>query len=420
MHNLKPKGQATRPTEQVGEAGTRRLNRPNFGIGIIIVAGLLLLWVFSPKDSPTPATTVRNDESPSTDTVRQTNSSVPPLQKSFTSMIGSFIPKYNSAGSEVLAANDQFRQVEQEHRKTNVRVERKNAIASYFSGSRNLQFQGWIGEVADTFPYQDLDGTESAYFSVKLRGSDIVLETAGGSKVLDAMILEKAVKGNEQDLFSPSPNTMISRKDVLYQSLMNIKKGDVVTVSGTFLLKNNGGDYLYEASATEKGSMTEPEFFVKFSQISKGVQLFEEGGAAQPVTPVVSQEASPPAVVSDVAPMNAPPVLPHDATCEVVDAGSSIGFSRSPSVRCLIEKHGTNASTGEEDWEITILNSSFAQVVLTPRIELQDGAGAVVGTASWEPFTVTGYGRYVFTRRLEYDSKLTFARVVANLEASQK
>lgn len=416
-------------TEQVGKARVGSRIRPNAVIiGALVVVGLLLLWALSNNESPSPATTVRNeavrnDESTPTEKTPQTDSSIPPLQKSFTSMIESFIPKYNSAGSEVLAANDEFRHVEQEHRKANVRVERKTAIANYFSGLGSLQFQGWVGLVVNISPFEDLDETESAYLSVKLLGTDIVLETANGSKVLDAMTLREAAKDNDADLFTPSANTMISRSDVLYQSLLNLKKGDEVTVSGTFILKNYGisgfrpredTDYLYEASATEKGSMTEPEFFVKFSRISKGVQSLEKPAAAQSVTPAVSQESYPPTVVDHVTPpaSDTEPAQPHAATCEVVNAK---GCS------CVIESHSsiTDASAGE-DWTITIINPSFAPAVFTARIELQDDAGVIVAAASWGDLSVGGYGRYVFTGRLQHDNKLTFARVIAKLEANRK
>jgi hypothetical protein len=159
---------------------------------------------------------------------------VPPSQKSFTSMIDSFIPTYNAADTEI--------------RKTDVRFRRKNAIADYFSGTGSPQFLGWVGEVDKLTTEQDGE----AYISIKLHGSsDIHVQTWNNS------------------LSDSDSHTMISRNDPLYQALMDVKTGDIVTVSGMFFLDRKH-DFVTEGSLTENGSMTEPEFIVKFSQISKG------------------------------------------------------------------------------------------------------------------------------------------------------
>ena len=369
-------------TEQVGKARVGSRIRPNAVIiGALVVIGLLLLWALSNNESPSPATTVRNeavrnDESTPTETTPQTDSSIPPLQKSFTSMIESFIPAYSNADTEI--------------RKTDVRFQRKHAIASYFSGAGSLQFEGWVGKV--THLTTESDGEASVF--VQLRGTDIKIETWSNS-------------------FSDSEDhTMIRRSDAQYTSLRDIKEGDDVTVAGSFLEADK--DYIREASLTEQGSMAGPVFIVRFSQISKGVRPLEKPQATQPVTPeaqVNGAELSP-SVAGGGQTVVVQPDQPHAATCEVVNTGSS---------GCVLESHSsaTDASTGE-DWTITILNSSYAPAVFTARIELQDDAGVIVAAASWGDLSVGGYGRYVFTGRLQHDNKLTFARVIAKLEANRK
>ena len=159
---------------------------------------------------------------------------IPPNQKSFTSTVESFKSPYDSADSEI--------------KKTNVRFNRKAAISNYFSQVGSLQFQGWVGQVQALTTESD----GKAYISIKLAGSGVVIQTWNNSL---------------SDIVS---NTMISRSDPLYPSLMNIKEGDDVTVSGTFIQGDDKTlDYVVEASLTEDGSMSEPEFIVKFNQISK-------------------------------------------------------------------------------------------------------------------------------------------------------
>jgi hypothetical protein len=231
------------------------------GVVLAIAVFLLLFAILSSQpDSPTATSTVRNDES------QQKDSYIPSVQKLFTSMIESFIPTYNGADTEI--------------RKTNVRFERKDAIARFFSGSGNLRFQGWTGEV-------DKLTTESdgkAYVSIKLRGSETVIETWNNS------------------FSDSSSNTMISRNDSIYRSLMDIREGDQVTVSGTFLLADGGQDFIREASLTEQGAMTSPEFIVVFSQISKG--------SARTLVPVVNGPAPAENVASPAQAPGMPQAVP--------------------------------------------------------------------------------------------------------------
>jgi hypothetical protein len=390
-------------TEQTGKARTgARIPPEALIIGALIVLLLLLLWGLSNNESPTPSTTAQNSpattaqsetaaksEAPSTEGTPQRDSPIPQLQQSFISMIDSFIPKYNSAGSGVLAANDDFRQVEQEHRKTNVRVERKEAIANYFSASGRLRFQEWSGEVADTFPYEDLDGTESAYLAVKLTGTDILLKTAGGSKVLDAMILEKAVENNQADLFSPSPNTMISRNDVLYRSLMNIKKGDEVVVSGIFLLKNNGDDYLYEASLTEKGSMTNPEFFVKFTQISKkSDQVPQSSPVLQSQQDSERSAATPlPNEAPDQSAVSSPPAtgVPHN-DWHVVSIDTRLAETGDLATTRFFAAEVVPMYV----WKLKIRNNSDEPATFSGQIDFKDAQGVIVQSDTFKDYASIG------------------------------
>jgi hypothetical protein len=169
---------------------------------------------------------------------------VPEPEQAFASLVASFVSPYNSADSEV--------------RKTNVRFERKEALARFFGGS--LLFHGWVGNVESLTTEKD----GHAAISVKLPGSETVIGTWNNS------------------LSDVLARTMISREDLLYQSLMSIKEGDLVTVSGTFLSSESDYDYILEMSLTEAGAMQQPEFVVRFSQIDGGSDPNSRSSDAEP------------------------------------------------------------------------------------------------------------------------------------------
>jgi uncharacterized membrane protein YqaE (UPF0057 family) len=217
------------------------------------------------KSNPTPVTT---PAAPAVTTVNKIYNS----QEAFTSMIESFKDSYNSADTEI--------------QKTNLRYNRKDAITKYFSGSGDLRFQGWLGEIRSL---TTVTGDGRAYIEIKLHDSGIIIETGNG-------LIE--------------PDTMIARDNSMYQSLANVKEGNQVTASGTFIPTENKGidyDYIEEASMTEKGSMTEPEFIVKFDQITITPQIQTNTDTnAVPVTPQNTVPTNSPPAEEPVAPPSPP------------------------------------------------------------------------------------------------------------------
>ena len=147
-------------------------------------------------------------------------------------MIESFIPRYNTADTEI--------------RKTAVRFDRKNAIVDYLSKSGTLQFRNRVGEVNGLTTKQ----TERPTYQ------------SSSDK------LQQVSKLGTIHFHDLGRNTMTACGHMVYGSLMDIKEGDEVQVSGTFLA-GSPSDYLTEGSLTEEGSMISPEFIVKFSRISK-------------------------------------------------------------------------------------------------------------------------------------------------------
>ena len=228
-------------------------------------------------------------------------------------MIDSFIPMYNAADTEI--------------RKTDVRFQRKHAIASYFSGAGSLQFEGWVGEVKSLTTESDGE----AYVSVQLPGTDIEIKTWNNS------------------LSDTEDHTMIRRNDALYTSLRDIKEGDNVTVAGSFVEADQ--DYIREASLTEEGSMTGPEFIVRFSQISKGVWPLEKTDAAQTVTPAVSSTAPEESPAPNSAVQSASetqPTQPDTSAQPVTPAVSPSPVIGTAKVDCSTGLHGLQLYSGPQ------------------------------------------------------------------------
>ena len=90
--------------------------------------------------------------------------------------------------------------------------------------------------------------TGHAYVSFKLINSDIRLQTWNNG------------------LSDINSNTIITKSDLLYKVVADLNRGDEVLISGSFIPAGKG---VQEQSITKDGSMRDPEFSVKFSEIKK-------------------------------------------------------------------------------------------------------------------------------------------------------
>lgn len=107
-----------------------------------------------------------------------------------------------------------------------------------------LNVDGWIGTI------RRLETNTEGKAAIAIRLSpDVDILTANNSL---------------SDMVYP---TMIDKSTPVYQTLMNMKVGDQVAVSGTFIPSDDGG--VLENSLTIAGAMTAPEFLFHFTKISK-------------------------------------------------------------------------------------------------------------------------------------------------------
>jgi TonB family protein len=258
--------------------------QPNRPLGFSRATVVVILAIALAMVVGVGAVSFFDNAGPSTQQSAKAQSDLPQTQRDFTSLVSSFVEPYHAANTEVL--------------KTNVRFDRKAALQKYFQDSLvGPRFQDWIGGVSELTTNTEGD----AHISVHLAGSNIVLENWNN---------------RVSDLFAA---TMIPRESPLYRSLMHIKPGDQVRISGFFLPTSTSADFIEEASLTEQDSIAEPEFIVRFTQISL---------ASDPL-PVTQPESEKPTAVS--SPADATGISPQTAEPETTTAvtGTS-GVEESP------------------------------------------------------------------------------------------
>lgn len=155
---------------------------------------------------------------------------LPEVQQQFVSVIQECEKEYEKAPNEL--------------KKSAIRTKRGNQIKEVLGGSRS--FKDWVCIVTD----MSTTGKGNASFSLKIEGTKIQIGN---------------MNNELSDLFD---NTLIEQSNPLYDIISELKKGDKVKVSGSFL-KSIDNDYIYEISLTENGSMQRPDFVVKFETIEK-------------------------------------------------------------------------------------------------------------------------------------------------------
>ena len=167
------------------------------------------------------------EKSSSTSSSSKTSSSksitIPPDQQKFIDVVESFYQPYRDAG-------------ENELKKSRERKNRKKKLKETL---KSLSFKNWIGKIDELGTTGDGHG----YIAIDLSGSDFSIETWNNAL---------------SDLGS---DTLIKDGTKVYDQMIELKDGDMVNVSGTFIKADK--DYIEEQSASEYGSMTDPEFTIK-------------------------------------------------------------------------------------------------------------------------------------------------------------
>jgi hypothetical protein len=151
----------------------------------------------------------------------------PLLNINFVQAVESFYDSYDNAPNEL--------------QKSALRTDRKEKLAEVMP---SLDVHEWVGVIDDMSTNRDGKGV----VAISLVGTNDITVGTWNNALSDI-----------------GSDSLISQNDPVYNSLSRLSKGESVVFSGSFLPSDM--DYLKEMSFTELGSMKEPEFLMRFSEI---------------------------------------------------------------------------------------------------------------------------------------------------------
>lgn len=154
---------------------------------------------------------------------------VPESQKEFIKCIESFFGPYGDASNEL--------------KKSALRNKRRSALQSVV---QDRSVTDWIGTIYEMGTTSDRKG----YVTVRLHGTKHI-----------------AVQTWNNALSDVGSGTLIGSSSPVFSNLADLKEGSRVRFSGGFLADDD--DFIDEVSITENGSMTDPSFVFRFSDIAK-------------------------------------------------------------------------------------------------------------------------------------------------------
>ncbi len=195
-------------------------------IAIVVVSLAIIAAIFGKSDDKSTSSSSSSKSSTAK------SITIPSDQQKFIDVVESFYKPYRDAGDNQLKKSR----------------ERKNRKKKLKETMKSMSFKNWIGKI-DTLGTTD-DG--HGYIDLDLYKSDFSIQT-------------------HNNAFSDmTSNTLIKDGTKLYDQMIELKEGDRVTVSGSFISADK--DHILEISMSEDGAMTDPEFIIKISSISKYVK----------------------------------------------------------------------------------------------------------------------------------------------------
>lgn len=197
---------------------------PSWIVSVIVVVGILSRFGHHSDSGASGASA----DSSASDTRRAPAIVMPAEEKAFTEAVSSFIAPYQGAENEL--------------KKSAVRARRKQNLSELVP---TLEFKSWVGRLET----MSTTSQGNAHLAVAIGSGPIQLKTYNN------------------ELSDTGDNTLIPINSDLFNTVADLKAGMMVMVSGTFLADEQ--DFIKENSLTEAGSLTAPEFIVKFTRVEK-------------------------------------------------------------------------------------------------------------------------------------------------------
>ena len=194
-------------------------------IGVFILIGLLNS---SNEKNSTNSTSISDATTTKSSSSKSQTSSVnkPDKQVQFEKIVMKYVSIYKQAKNELQKSSSQ--------------AKRSSEIATLLS---SFQIQSWAGTIKE--------------LSTNTEGKAIL------SVRINPNIEIKTWNNALSDILA---NTLIEQNSQLYNQLMELSIGRQVYFSGSFF--NGDKDYIEETSMTEEGAMVNPEFLMKFTNIT--------------------------------------------------------------------------------------------------------------------------------------------------------
>jgi len=195
----------------------------------------------------------------------------------------------------VSSAQTESRNAENDMQRGGIKAKRDKALCE---GITSLAADNWIGKIETLDSNSDGKGVLSIEIA-----PDITVKTWNNA------------------LSDISSKTLIEPETPLFQAASSMKKGQLVTFSGTFFAGHEG-DCLEEGSLSLRGKIQEPEYIFRFASIaaydsSQQAKATQQTAAPAPAAPAAEQAAAPapaaPAAEQAAAPAPAAPAAEQAA-----------------------------------------------------------------------------------------------------------
>jgi len=194
-------------------------------IAILAVLFVVVLSLENRKASPSTASTGATGQGNNAPAVP----AGPPDEVEFVRTVESYYPLYSAADNDL--------------KKSSLRVDRKQAVATLVPSHTATNWTGTLGTLGT-----NSDG--KAYVTIVLDGAT-----------------KLGVKTWNNALSDSGSDTLIANGSPLYNKIAAMSKGAHVVFSGQFI-SDPDKDFVKESSMTEDGSMTAPEYIMKFTDVT--------------------------------------------------------------------------------------------------------------------------------------------------------
>jgi hypothetical protein len=203
-------------------------------VSILVTLIFVSLFTDKKKESTESA-------SSSTSTTEVTSSSETATESPKTEKIGTpdQIPFYK----KFIELKEKYRQGENEIKKSAVYREMAAYVISYIPNKKIENWEGKINKIGTN------EGGSKVYINIESDIDDFEIE----------------FKTHNNDFSDYSDNTMISLNSTVYKQLENLKEGDKIVFSASFISDSKKG--FKQSNITEQSNITSPEFVVRFTNI---------------------------------------------------------------------------------------------------------------------------------------------------------